>query len=342
MTVKLICFSLSRLSVVLCAVSNLPDNPPRVICLRIMNRRVKKGRNIQGILLLDKPIGMGSNEVLQVVKRLYHARKAGHTGSLDQLASGLLPICMGEATKLSGFLLNADKRYRAVFRLGEKTTTGDAEGEILESRPVPPMTRIDLERVLAGFQGEIEQIPPMHSAIKHKGQRLYRLAQQGVVVERAPRTITIHALQLLGFEKNTMELDIHCSKGTYIRTLAEDVGEALGCGGHVLALRRTESGPFREADMVTLDRLRELAKQEDFPLLDTLLLPMDAALSDWPQVNLSEDVAYYFTKGQAVLIPHAPTHGQVRIYNTHRRFLGVGEILDDGRVAPRRLFAKSL
>nr|VFK63430.1 MAG: tRNA pseudouridine synthase B [Candidatus Kentron sp. UNK]VFK72351.1 MAG: tRNA pseudouridine synthase B [Candidatus Kentron sp. UNK] len=305
-----------------------------------MNRRAKKGRNIQGILLLDKPIGMGSNEVLQVVKRLYRAQKAGHTGSLDQLASGLLPLCMGDATKLSGFLLNADKRYRTVFRLGEKTTTGDAEGEILERRSAEHITRAQLERVLAEFQGEIQQIPPMHSAIKHKGQRLYRLAQRGVVVEREPRAITIHELRLLGFDAGLVELDIRCSKGTYIRTLAENIGEALGCGGHVRQLRRTESGPFCEADMVTLDRLRELAERADLSALDALLLPMDAVLSDWPSVNLPDDVAYYLTKGQPVLIPHAPTRGQVRIYDARQRFLGVGEILDDGRVAPRRLFTK--
>ena len=289
---------------------------------------------------MDKPVGMGSNEILQIIKRMYHAQKAGHTGSLDQLASGLLPICMGEATKLSGFLLNADKRYRTTFRLGEKTTTGDAEGEILESRPANDVTPERLERVLARFQGEIQQIPPMHSAIKHKGQRLYRLARQGVVVEREPRTITIHSLRLLKFQEGLVELDIHCSKGTYIRTLAENIGEALGCGGHVRQLRRTESGPFREADMVTFDRLRRL-EQEEPSALDAVLLSMDAALSGWPEVTLSEDVAYYLTKGQPVLIPHAPTHGWVRIYNARQRFLGIGEILDDGRVAPRRLFTVS-
>nr|VFK55078.1 MAG: tRNA pseudouridine synthase B [Candidatus Kentron sp. TUN]VFK60930.1 MAG: tRNA pseudouridine synthase B [Candidatus Kentron sp. TUN] len=307
-----------------------------------MNRRVKKGRDIHGILLLDKPIGMGSNEVLQIIKRLYRAQKVGHTGSLDQLASGLLPICMGEATKLSGFLLNADKHYRSIFRLGEKTTTGDAEGEILARYPVDHITRVQLEHVLAGFQGEIEQIPPMHSAIKHKGQRLYKLAQRGVVVERKPRLITIYMLRLLGFKQSLVELDIHCSKGTYIRTLAEDIGEVLGCGGHVRELRRIGSGPFSEVGMVTLDQLRELAGQKDFSGLDALLLPMDAALSDWAQVNLSEDAAYYLAKGQPVLIPHAPTHGYVRIYNTHQQFLGIGEILDDSRVAPRRLFAGTL
>nr|VFK22909.1 MAG: tRNA pseudouridine synthase B [Candidatus Kentron sp. MB]VFK26521.1 MAG: tRNA pseudouridine synthase B [Candidatus Kentron sp. MB]VFK74561.1 MAG: tRNA pseudouridine synthase B [Candidatus Kentron sp. MB] len=305
-----------------------------------MNRRTKKGRNIEGILPLDKPIGIGSNEVLQVIKRLYRAQKAGHTGSLDQLASGLLPICMGEATKLSGFLLNADKRYRTVFQLGEKTTTGDAEGEILERRPADSVTHDQLERVLAEFRGEIEQIPPMHSALKHKGQRLYKLAQRGVVVEREPRAITIHTLTLLGFKQGRVELDIHCSKGTYIRTLAEDVGEALGCGGHVRELRRTESGPFRETDMVALEQVRDLAGQGDLSALDALLLPMDAALSHWPQVNLPADVAYYLSKGQPVLIPHAPTHGKIRLYDTRQRFLGVGEILDDGRVAPQRLVAK--
>nr|VFJ60467.1 MAG: tRNA pseudouridine55 synthase [Candidatus Kentron sp. FM]VFJ61670.1 MAG: tRNA pseudouridine55 synthase [Candidatus Kentron sp. FM]VFK09986.1 MAG: tRNA pseudouridine55 synthase [Candidatus Kentron sp. FM] len=304
-----------------------------------MNRRGKKGRDIQGVLLLDKPVGMGSNEVLQVVKHLYRARKAGHTGSLDQLASGLLPICMGEATKLSGFLLNADKRYRAVFRLGETTSTGDAEGEILDRRPVDHITRVQVEDGLTRFRGEIEQIPPMHSAIKHKGQRLYRLAQQGVVVDRKPRTITVYVLELLRFEQGSIELDIHCSKGTYIRTLAADLGEVLGCGGHVQALRRISSGPFNEAGIVTLNRLRELAGK-DLSMLDALLLPTDAVLSDRPQINLSEDVAYYLTKGQPVLVPHAPIHGQVRLYNTQQQFLGVGEILDDGRVAPRRLFTR--
>ncbi|MBT8419705.1 MAG: tRNA pseudouridine(55) synthase TruB [Gammaproteobacteria bacterium] len=302
-----------------------------------MNRRRKKGRDIQGVLLLDKPIGMGSNEVLQVVKRLYYAQKAGHTGSLDQLASGLLPICMGEATKLSGFLLSADKHYQAVIRLGEKTSTGDAEGEVLVRRPIGHITRVQVERLLTGFQGEIQQIPPMHSAIKHKGQRLYRLAQQGVVVDRKPRTITIYALQLLAFEQGLVKLDVRCSKGTYIRTLAEDFGEMLGCGGHVQALRRIGSGPFDETGMVTLERLHELAG-EDLSALDALLLPTDAVLSDRPRVDLSEDVAYYLTKGQPVLVPHAPTRGQVRLYNAQQRFLGVGEILDDGRVAPKRLF----
>lgn len=271
-----------------------------------MSRREKKGRDIQGVLLLDKPIGMGSNEVLQVVKRLYRARKAGHTGSLDQLASGLLPICMGEATKLSGFLLNADKRYRTIFQLGATTSTGDAEGEILARYPVDHITRIQVEQILISFQGEIEQIPPMHSAIKHKGQRLYRLAQQGMVVVRKPRTITIFALELLEFERGLLELEIHCSKGTYIRTLAEDIGRMLGCGGHVQALRRMGSGPFDEAGMVTLNRLHELAG-EGLSALDALLLPTDAVLSDRPEVNLSEDVAYYLTKGQPVLVPHAPT-----------------------------------
>jgi len=304
-----------------------------------MSQRRRKGRNIHGILLLDKPIGMGSNESLQVVKRLYRAQKAGHTGSLDQLASGLLPICMGEATKLSGFLLNADKHYRTVFQLGEKTATGDAEGEVLERRPVDYITRSQIDEVLTEFRGEIQQIPPMYSAIKHKGQRLYKLAQQGVVVDRKSRPVTIHMLQVLAFSQGLITLDIHCSKGTYIRTLAEDIGEALGCGGHVRELRRVGSGPFNESGMVSLDGLRELAG-EGFSALDNLLFPVDSALSHWPQINLSEDVAYYLSKGQPVLVPHAPTHGKVRLYDAKQRFMGVGEILGDGRVAPRRLFGK--
>lgn len=304
-----------------------------------MGRRSKKGRNIQGVLPLDKPVGMGSNEVLQVVKRLYRAQKAGHTGSLDQLASGLLPICMGEATKLSGFLLNADKRYRTVFRLGEETSTGDAEGEVLARAPADHVTRAQVETLLGEFQGKIQQIPPMHSAVKHKGERLYRLARQGMVVDREPRTVTIHEIRLLEFGEGLLELDVHCSKGTYIRTLAEDMGRALGCGGHVRALRRTGSGPFGEDHMVTLEQLRGLDAREDLSALDALLLPTDAVLADRPEIRLSEDMAYYITRGQPVLVPHAPTTGEVRLYGARSEFLGVGEILDDGRVAPRRLFS---
>ncbi len=293
---------------------------------------------MDGVLLLDKPLGQGSNEVLQVVKRLFYARKAGHTGSLDRLASGLLPICFGEATKMSGFLLNADKRYLATVRLGQITTTADAEGEVLSTQPVPELNDREIEAVLARFTGTIDQVPPMHSAIKVNGQRLYKLAHQGLVVDRESRQVTVHEFRLLGRGDHELQVEVACSKGTYIRTLAEDVGKAIGCGAHVSQLRRTEVGPFRADDMVSLDEVRERAEQRPRQL-DELLLPIEAALGDCPQVSLPDNAAYYLRRGQPVLVPHAPTCGWVRIYVEPQRFLGVGEVLDDGRIAPRRLVA---
>lgn len=301
-----------------------------------MARQRRKGRDVQGIVLLDKPVGRGSNEVLQAVKRLYRARKAGHTGSLDRLAGGLLPICLGEATKMSGFLLNADKRYLARVRLGEATTTGDAEGEVVETADVSSVTEDAVRSVLERFTGPIQQIPPMHSAIKHQGERLYKLAHQGLTVERKPREVTVHSLELLGIDGVHLEIDVLCSKGTYIRTLAEDIGRALGVCAHVAMLRRTRSGPFDVADARTLDALEALA-DEGMETLDGILLPMEAALEDWPNVSLPDDVAYYLRMGQPVMVPHAPTRGLVRIYGRGRDFLGVGEVLSDGRIAPRRL-----
>ncbi|ROR32094.1 tRNA pseudouridine(55) synthase TruB [Inmirania thermothiophila] len=301
-----------------------------------MSQRRANRRNVSGVLLLDKPPGITSNRALQIVKRLYRARKAGHTGSLDPLASGLLPVCLGEATKLSGFLLGADKRYWVRVRLGVRTETGDADGAVVEERPVPALERAAVEAVLARFRGEIEQIPPMYSALRHQGERLYRLARQGQEVERRPRRVTIHALALVGMEGETLEIEVHCSKGTYIRTLAEDIGEALGCGGHVAALRRTGVGPYGAEGMVTLEQVREAA-EAGTDALDRLLLPMESALAAWPEIRLDADAAYYLRQGQPVLVPRAPTAGWVRLYAPDAAFLGVGEILDDGRVAPRRL-----
>lgn len=300
-----------------------------------MERRRGDRRNVDGIVLLDKPVGISSNDALQIVKRLFRARKAGHTGSLDPLASGMLPICLGEATKISAFLLDADKYYRVVCKLGVCTTTGDAEGEITCTRPVGALSMRQVEEALAKFQGEIEQIPPMYSAVKHQGQRLYKLARQGVEVERQPRRVVIHELTLVRYEGDLLEFEVRCSKGTYIRTLAEVIGEALGCGAHVSALRRLGVGPYREADMHPLDRLRSLA-EEGLEKLDSLLLPIESALEQWPSVRLSEDMAFYLCQGQPVLVPQAPVSGFVRLYGRNR-FLGMGEILDDGRVAPRRL-----
>lgn len=311
-----------------------------------MGRRGKGGRPVTGILLLDKPVGITSNHALQRVKRLYQAAKAGHTGSLDPLATGLLPVCLGAATKFSAFLLDADKRYRVRVHLGQTTTTADAEGEVVETRPVEGVDADRVRAVLEGFVGEIDQLPPMYSAVKQGGERLYKLARQGLEVERKPRRIRIFSLELLEMDLPGIELDVHCSKGTYIRTLAEDIGRELGCGGYVSRLRRTGVGPYRDpADggedqggFVTMEQIEALAGEEGAAAaLDALLLPLDSALGHWPAVRLSADAAFYLQQGQAVLVPRAPTEGLVRLYDPSEHFLGVGEILDDGRVQPKRL-----
>jgi tRNA pseudouridine55 synthase len=301
-----------------------------------MARRRARGRDVDGVLVFDKPIGMTSNEALQHVKRLFQARKAGHTGSLDRTASGMLPLCLGEATKFSSFLLESDKRYTATCRLGVRTATGDAAGEVMETRAVPALRRDALETVLDGFRGEIQQVPPMFSALKHHGQRLYDLAYQGIEVERQPRTVTIHDLELVELEADRFTVRVTCSKGTYIRTLAEDIGERLGCGAHVEALRRTGVGPFREDEMRGAESL-QAAAAAGLAALDGLLLGTDAILREAPAVKLAESVAFYLGQGQPVVVPHAPTEGMLRIYAESGEFLGAGEVLDDGRVAPRRL-----
>jgi tRNA pseudouridine55 synthase len=293
-------------------------------------------RDVHGILLFDKPAGISSNDALQKVKRLFNAQKAGHTGSLDLLATGLLPLCFGEATKFSSFLLNATKRYQTIFKLGIVTETGDAEGAVLETKNFEPFTQAAIQKVLQGFVGLIEQVPPMHSALKHQGQRLYKLAHQGITVERQARPVTIHEIRLLRYEGDQLEVYVSCSKGTYIRTLAEDIGNKLGCGAHVEALRRVGVGPFDIQDALDLPALQHLA-ETGFAALDLRLLPVESALADEPGLFLSGNISYYLLKGQPVQIPHAPTHGLVRLYDDQRQFLGVGEVLDDGRIAPRRL-----
>ncbi|MCP4702453.1 MAG: tRNA pseudouridine(55) synthase TruB [Gammaproteobacteria bacterium] len=294
----------------------------------------RKGRNISGILLLDKPPGINSNAALQQVKHLFKAQKAGHTGSLDNLASGLLAICLGKATKISAYLLNADKRYQAVCTLGTTTATGDAEGKILAVRSPENVTRRQVDEVIKQFIGPIQQIPPMHSALKRQGQPLYKLARQGVVIEREARPITIHELTVTDFDGKHLHIYVHCSKGTYVRTLAEDIGEALGCGAHLGGLRRIGVGPFM--DMMGFDELETRAEQ-GLAALDELLLPMESALADWPEVKVSEGVAYYLRQGQAVQVSRAPTEGWVRLVAAGSGFFGIGEILENGRVAPKRL-----
>ena len=301
-----------------------------------MKRRFR-GREVNGVLPLDKPAGITSNAALQEVKQLYNARKAGHTGSLDRTATGLLPLCFGAATKFSALLLEADKRYVARCKLGLRTATGDAAGEVLEMRSVPALERAGLDALLAGFRGDIEQIPPMYSALKHQGQRLYELAYQGIEVERSPRPVTIHELKLMDLQADEFEIAVWCSKGTYIRTLAEDIGAAVGCGAHVTQLRRTAAGPFLEQEMVSMATVRAAAEQGP-DALDQLLLGTDSILRDAPALVLQESVAYYFRQGQPVLVPRAPTQGKVRVYAESGHFLGAGEVLDDGRIAPRRLF----
>ena len=297
-------------------------------------------RRVNGILLLDKPAGLSSNAALQTVKKMYAARKAGHTGSLDPLATGLLPLCFGEATKVSGFLLDADKHYQVTCKFGEQTSTGDAEGELINSRPLNGLNEKQLLKSLESFRGDIEQIPPMYSALKHKGERLYKLARQGVEVEREARQVSIFELEMVDFTSPVAKLRVHCTKGTYVRTLVEDIGELLGCGAHVIGLRRHGVGPFDDTNMIDMDGLEGVAA-EGHHALDKLLLPMESGLSQWPDVRLTGDAAFYLRQGQPVLVPKAPTTGWVRLYEGESRFLGMGEILDDGRVAPRRLMIAS-
>ncbi len=300
-----------------------------------MHLLAPKKRLISGILLLDKPKGISSNQALQIAKQLFAANKVGHTGSLDPLATGLLPLCFGEATKFSQFLLNADKTYWVSARLGIKTNTGDAEGEIIESRAIHRDALEKLEAILASFCGTISQIPPMFSALKHKGRPLYKLARQGIVVERSPRTVTIHRLQLLDrINENTVNLEIKCSKGTYIRTLIEDIGEALGCGAYVQDLRRLGVANYLAEQMVSLEQLQELSQLER----DQCLLSLDSLLQEWPLLKISQAATYYLYRGQAILLPNLPKQGLVRlVLQESGRFIGIGEILDDGRLAPRRL-----
>ena len=299
-------------------------------------RHNNRGRNVNGILILDKPLGISSNKALQEVKKLLFAQKAGHTGSLDPLATGLLAICFGESTKMANYIVDSEKHYRVTGLLGSTTVTGDTEGDVLEEKPVPPFDRTQLESILEQFTGEIMQIPPMYSALKHNGEPLYKLARQGIEIEREPRPITIYSLSLLDFTETTFTLEVICSKGTYIRTLVEDIGEKLGCGAHTIELRRTSVGPFTEKDMVSMDTLVD-AEQNDREALNNYVKPVETALIDFPEVKLSPDAAYYVRQGQAVTVPHAPTSGSVCLFAEDTSFIGIGQILDDGRVTPKRL-----
>ncbi len=304
--------------------------------------RRQRGRDVNGMIVVDKPTGMSSNDAVQRAKRLYQARKVGHTGSLDPLATGVLPLCFGEATKFSQFLLDSDKKYWVRIRLGVRTDSGDSDGTVLQTRPVVGVDAVAVEAVLEEFRGEFEQVPSMFSAIKYQGQPLYKLARRGVEVERRPRAVTVYSNELTAFEGDRLELEIHCSKGTYVRTIAEEIGEKLGCGAHVCALRRRKAGPYDQTEMVSFDELERQYDAGGLAALDALLLSVASAVRDWPVVSLSDATAFYIRQGQPVIVPHAPTSGRVQLMEqstegSKQMFIGVGEILDDGRVAPRRL-----
>jgi tRNA pseudouridine55 synthase len=280
---------------------------------------------------------------LQKVKRIYFAEKAGHTGALDPLATGMLPLCFGEATKFSQFLLDSDKRYRVVAKLGERTNTSDSDGEVVETREVK-VDRGQLERCIAKFRGTTDQIPSMFSALKHEGRPLYEYAREGIEVPRKSRKITVYSIELIRFEGHEVEMEVHCSKGTYIRTITDDLGEMLGCGAHVTYLRRTGVSNYPYENMVTIEHLEALLekahREEISPreLLDPLLMPMDSAVQDLPEVNMITELADHVLHGQPVQVFGAPQDGIVRMTSGEERlFIGIGHIDDDGRVAPKRL-----
>lgn len=300
-----------------------------------MARRRNRGRPVHGILLLDKPTGVTSNKALQIAKRCYGAAKAGHTGSLDPAASGLLPLCFGEATKVSGYLLDADKEYEVVAAFGSRTDTADADGEVIETSELDSVTEEQLEQALSGLRGPIEQVPPMYSALKQDGRRLYKLAREGKEVERAARPVTIHELEIVEFDPQRPRLRVRCSKGTYIRTLVEDIAAAIGTVAHVSTLRRTTLGPFAGGHMIPLAEIESLAA--DTAALDALLMPVDSGLQAFPDVHLDASAAFYVRQGQAVTAAADGPEGLVRLYDEGGRLLGMGEVAD-GQVAPKRLF----
>ncbi len=308
-----------------------------------MSRPRRRGRDVHGVFLLDKHQGASSNDVLQKVKRLFNANKAGHTGALDPLATGMLPVCLGEATKFSQYLLDSDKRYRVIARLGERTDTSDADGNIVETRAIT-FDQAALDAALDYFRGDTLQVPTMFSALKYQGRKLYEYAREGITVPREARPIKVFELQFIRWEGDELELEIHVSKGTYIRTIIDDLGERLGCGAHVIMLRRLQVARYPIERMVTLEQLQEvaatvnMAETPDYSALDALLLPMDSPAEEFPIVNLLPAVAAYFKQGMPVQVADAPEQGLVRVTEGDaHKFIGMAEIADDGRVAPRRL-----
>lgn len=302
-----------------------------------MGRPRKKGRDVHGIFLLDKSQGVSSNDIMQKVKRLFNANKAGHTGALDPLATGMLPICLGEATKFSQFLLDSDKRYRVIAKLGERTDTSDADGQIVQMREVT----VELPQILTaldGFRGKILQVPTMFSALKHQGKPLYEYARQGITVEREARPITIFELTFIEYQPPFLTLEVHCSKGTYIRTLVDDLGEALGCGAHVTMLRRLAVAQYPADKMMTLDDLQNMAENRPVVELDQLLLPIDSAVATLPTLYLDENQTKAVGFGQRVKFDNPQQlRGQVRLFGADSRFLGVAEVDQNNVIRPSRM-----
>ena len=302
-----------------------------------MSKPRKRGRDIHGVFLLDKPQGMSSNEIMQKVKRIFQANKAGHTGALDPLATGMLPICLGEATKFSQFLLDADKRYLVTAKLGERTDTSDAEGQIVETHEVKVKTP-EILTALEQFRGDILQVPTMFSALKHNGKPLYEYARQGITVEREARPITIFELNFIEYNAPYLTLEVHCSKGTYIRTLVDDLGEALGCGAHVTMLRRTAVADYPTEKMLDWNALQALAEPQDLSLLDALLLPIDTAVAKLPTLTLNESQTQGIGFGQRIKFDNLNRlQGQVRLFSHENRFLGVAMIDENNVIRPQRL-----
>lgn len=296
----------------------------------------RQKKNINGILLLDKPLGFSSNQALQKIKWLLKAAKAGHTGTLDPLATGLLPLCFGEATKFAHYLTDADKTYVATIKLGITTTTGDAEGAVLSTHPVN-VNQVDFEKTSQQFIGEISQVPPMYSALKFEGKALYEYARAGVEIERQSRQVTIHAITLNAFEIDVATITVRCSKGTYIRTLAEDIGKQLGCGAHLIGLRRTATANYDISQAITIEQFEAMGDERRL----TMLAPPDSAVLHLPAITLDDDSAFYLLQGQAVWRSGAIPQGLLRLYNEHKSFLGLGELQDDGKIAPKRLMQQA-
>ena len=307
--------------------------------------RRRKGRPVNGIVLLDKPLEISSNQALQQVKRIYFAQKAGHTGALDPLATGMLPICLGEGTKFSQFLLDTDKTYIVTAKLGVRTTTSDADGEVVSEKPVN-VSDADILIAVDKFRGKSQQVPSMYSALKYQGQPLYKYAREGIEVPREARDIEVFRLEVLRIEGDEVDMELHVSKGTYIRTIVDDLGELLGCGAHVSMLRRVSVGSYPRDKMITIDQLEELlqkAKAEDklpSTYLDDILLPMETALEGMPKVEVDQASVMYLRNGNPVQASGAPIDGLVQVYSDDNEFLGVGQINDDGLVAPKRIIVE--